>query len=256
MKHANRKGICRNFESVVSNSTRYIYSLSYRLTGSLDEAKDLMQDTFLKAFRKWDTVKNDDNPIPWLRKICVNSFIDNRRKTSTKLKMKGVDFPSEEHVIASPALSPEEEALFDEETQTIRSQCLTIMTTSLNLYQRISFVLIDIFGLGIRDVARLINKSYAATKSLLYRAREKMNKFFGSRCGLVSLDNICRCQSWITISHDVQKKRDLLKTILAQPNSSPIDEIEIKKRMVVLFRTLPYLNPPDGVVEDISKIKK
>ena len=256
MKCGDKKGIPRNFEAVVNNSTRYIYSLSYRLTGSLDEAKDLMQDTFFKAFRKWDTVKNDDNPIPWLRKICVNSFIDSNRKTSTKLRMKEVDFPSDEHAIASPALSPEEEVLFDEETQTIRSQCFTIMTTSLNLYQRISFVLIDIFGFDIWDVARLINKSYTATKSLLYRAREKMNRFFGPRCGLVSLDNVCRCKSWIAISHEVQKKRDLLKSIFAQPSSSPIDEIEIKKRMIVLFRTLPYLNPPDGVVENIRKIKK
>jgi RNA polymerase sigma-70 factor (ECF subfamily) len=256
MKQRNNKGIPGSFESVVSNSSRYVYSLSYRLTGSLDEAKDLMQDTYLKAFRKWDTVKNNDNPIPWLRKICVNCFIDNSRKASTKLKMKEVDFPSEEHDIASPALSPEEEVLLGEEIQTIRSQCFTILTSSLNLYQRISFVLIDIFGLDMRDVAQLIDKSHTATKSLLYRARGKMNRFLGLRCGLVSPDNICRCKSWTAVSHDVQKKRDLLKVIIARPETSVMDTIETKKRMTVLFRTLPYLNPPGEVVENIPKIEK
>ena len=244
------------FESVVMNSSRYIYSLSYRLTGSSDDAKDLMQETYLKAFQKWDTVKNKNNAIPWLRKICLNAFIDTTRKSYSKQKMNEIVFPSNDHDIISNSPSPEQELLASEEVQKIKSQCYTILSTSLNMYQRISFVLVDIFQMNIREVSRMIHKSVASTKSLLYRARKRMTATLGATCSLVDIENYCRCESWKAFSHDIKKRRAYLHEILQHSKNNDCGNKGSRVKLHELFRTLPYLLPSSEFMDNIlNKIK-
>jgi RNA polymerase sigma factor (sigma-70 family) len=241
----------RHFVQTVKDTSRYIYSLSYRLTGSSHEASDLMQETYLKAFQKWKSVHNTDNPLPWLRKICVNIFIDGDRKSKAGWAIKETEFPSDSHDFVSTALSPEEELVYNEEIQAIKSQCYTILSSSLNMHQKISFVLIDLFQLDIGEVSRLIDKSRAATKSLLYRAREKMGRFLGPFCGLVSSENACRCKSWVDLSHDIQKRRDMLKSILKSRPGADAGKPEIRQKVHSLCKALPYLNYPPQSLEEI-----
>lgn len=236
------------FEAAVVSSSRYIYSLSYRLTGSHDDASDLMQETYLKAFQKWDSARNRDNPMPWLRKICLNAFIDAGRKTGARGRMKETVFPAEEHDIVSDRPSPEDEVLADEEVRRIQSQCYTLMTTMLGLYQRIAFVLIDIFQLEIGEVSRLLRRSEASTKSLLYRARNRMNGAIGSSCGILNPEHHCRCRSWIAFSHDIEQRRRRLREIISRAGDAGHESGE---KLHALYAALPHLNPPPHCLDDI-----
>ncbi len=243
-----------SYTCAVHEFGEYIFTLSYRLTGSRDDADDLVQETLLRAYQKWDSLKNPGNPLPWLRRICVNLFIDAGRRPSAKQKQREVDFPSDRHEIASTALSPEEETVFSDEVRRIRSQCYTILTSTLKVPQRIAFVLVDIFQIDVKEVAILLDKSDTAVKSLLFRARRKMRRFLGNHCGLVAPEGLCRCASWIGLSGDVQRRRDMLHEILGGTPITSAGRRGINRRLKELYRTLPYLKMPAGSSDDFFSV--
>lgn len=234
----------RRFEEIAAETARYIYTLAYRLTASSDDARDLAQETYTKALEGWGALRNRENPLPWLRRICLNIHLDAARgnRTRARGRMREVDFPAVEHRLAADQPAPDDYLIADEETREIRSQCFTIMTSSLATHQRIAFVLVDIFGLEIAEVSAILHKTPAAVKSLLARGRSKMYRFLGARCRLVSADHVCRCSSWKAFANDIERRRDHLRSLLRTAPGAPAGDQ--KNKLAVLYRTLPYLEPP------------
>ena len=223
------------------------------MTGSFEDAKDLLQETLLKAWQKWAYLKNRENPISWYRKICINLFIDGKRKPTTQITEKSIVFPDMAYEIAAPLPSPESEVLAKEEVQLVHSQCFSMIASTLPLYQRIVFVLNGIYQVGISETSLLVNKSNSATKSLLHRAREKMVANFGPHCRIVDPGNKCECTSWIAFAHDIERRRDHLNHVISSQMVSKHKIGETRKRIKFLFRNLPHHPPPPLWIEEVIK---
>jgi RNA polymerase sigma factor (sigma-70 family) len=241
------------FESSLKEHSVYLFSLSYRLTGSYEDAQDLAQETFLKAWQKWEHRINRENPVPWLRKICINAFIDRRRRGETSVFEKKIVFPDMEQELVSTAPTPEDEVVADEEVRLVHSQCFSMITSTLPLYQRIVFVLNDIYQIGIRETSVLVDKSSAATKSLLHRARETMDDNFGPYCSVVSSNNSCTCRSWIVLAHDIQKRREVLDQLISSQMESKRRLNETRRRIITLFNHLPLHAPPPLWIDEVIR---
>ncbi len=241
------------FESSIKEHSAYLFSLSYRLTGSFEDAKDLLQETLLKAWQKWAYLENRENPIPWLRKICINQFIDGKRKPITQITEKTITFPDMTYEIAAQLPSPEDELLADEEVRLVHSQCFSMIASTLPLFQRIVFVLNGIYRVGISETSLLVNKSNSATKSLLHRAREKMVANFGPHCRIVDPENTCECKSWVAFAYDIEKRRDHLNHIISSQMESKQKIGETRKRIKFLFNNLPHHPPPPLWIEEVIK---
>lgn len=243
------------FEETIKKHSGYLYSLSYRLTGSADNAADIMQDTCLKAFQNWDSLEDKERSLPWLRKICINTFIDSTRKKEAKLaSASGFNDFVLDHSICSERGNPDQELLAEEGVRTVQSQCFSIFTQDLPLYQRMTFVLIDIFQIGIGETARLIGKSKSSTKSHLYRARKSINQATGRICGLINVENYCRCSTWLSFADDMERKREYLKAIVENVNMSETEEKVLKKKMISLFNTLPEIRPFTNWFSEVKKV--
>lgn len=242
-----------DFEETFRQHASILYSLAYRLAGSYDDAADLFQETMVKVWRNWDQRKNRPNPLPWMRKIVINAFIDNLRKKKIRESAFGVMFPIMDNDITSEKPLPDDEFIVDEEIRMIHSQCFSIIASNLPLYQRIVFTLIDVFKIKISETALIINRSVSATKSLLYRARKKMVTRFGPRCGLVREDNFCQCKAWLQFTSDVNQRREYLQTIVAQTVNSKEGTKEMRQRVIKLFSLLPPLMPPSEWLEKLLK---
>ena len=242
-----------DFQEVISQSASYLYSLAYRLTGSSDDAKDLVQESYFKAFKKWSQFEQKKRPIPWLRKICINTFIDNKRRLDRKKVLPGFDSFVIDHRIAADIPTPEDELLAEEGVQTIHSRCFSIFTQNLPLYQKISFVLIDIFDLSISETAVLIDKTEPATRALLHRARTKISQPVSEICSLVLPQNYCQCASWVRYADDAQKRRAYIHSILAHSQSGPHEVADVKKKLIVLFNNLPLIQPVNNWFEEVKK---
>jgi RNA polymerase sigma factor (sigma-70 family) len=242
-----------SFEDFIRDSSTYLFSLSYRLTGSYDEARDLLQETCIKAWHKWDRLRDKEKAIPWLRKICVNQYIDTYRKSKHEYIVRDPVFPHMEYEIASTAPSPEEELIADEEIRLIHSQCFTIMTKTLPMHQHIVFLLIDIYHIGVEETARLIGKSPSATKSLLHRARKAMSGLISPYCSLLNQNNICKCESWIRYSHDIQKRREALQQMVSTHTHSKEKLKSAQESLMALFSNLPQHLPSSSWIDEIIK---
>jgi RNA polymerase sigma-70 factor, ECF subfamily len=76
------------FEKEMMPHFNILYNYAFRMTGSSDDAKDLVQETYMKAFRFFNSFEKGTNSKAWLFKILKNSFINNyRKKTSEPQKV-------------------------------------------------------------------------------------------------------------------------------------------------------------------------
>ncbi len=245
-----------HFQEMVKQTERYIYSLAYRLTGSAEDAKDLTQESYLKALKSWSQFNSQANPIPWVRKICINAFIDIRRKSERSTFQSQADPFVIDHKLATDTPSPVDELLTDERVREINSRCFTLFTQQLPLYQKIVFVLIDIFQLSIDETAALIRKSKSATKAILYRAREKTKRSASGMCSLVIPQNFCNCNSWVTYADNAQKRRDYLHSVLIHSNPDAQMAEDAKRKLIILFNHLPLIQPFDNWFEEVKNAFK
>ena len=84
------KQICegdRNaFRDIVEDNKKKIFYLAFDLTGSQQDAEDLSQEVFLKAFRYMHTFKGEASISTWLYRIALNAFMDQKRKKAFEVE--------------------------------------------------------------------------------------------------------------------------------------------------------------------------
>ncbi len=140
----------------------------YRLLGSTQDAEDLVQETFLRAWRGRDTYEGRASVRAWLYKIATNACLDvlDRRPELPRIR-SAVDIPW---------LTPCPESLLDDlvvSRETIELAFLTALQ-HLPARQRAALVLRDVLGWSARETAELLDMTVAAANSALQRARETM----------------------------------------------------------------------------------
>ncbi|WP_051772871.1 RNA polymerase subunit sigma-70 [Saccharothrix sp. NRRL B-16314] len=153
----------------------------YRLLGSFDEAEDLVQETFLKAWRARDTFEGRSSFRAWLYRIATNACLDviNRRPPrATTDDMPAADVPW---------LQPFPDSLLDAEPdvevvarETIELAFLAAVQ-HLPARQRAVLVLRDVLGWPASETAALLQETVPAVNSALQRARVTMRKHLPER---------------------------------------------------------------------------
>lgn len=153
----------------------------YRLLGSFDEAEDLVQETFLKAWRARDTFEGRSSFRAWLYRIATNACLDviNRRPSpATTGAMPAADVPW---------LQPFPDSLLDAEPdvevvarETIELAFLAAVQ-HLPARQRAVLVLRDVLGWPASETAALLEETVPAVNSALQRARVTMRKHLPQR---------------------------------------------------------------------------
>ena len=81
----------REFETDVLPHKQILFNFALRTTGDADDAKDLLQETFMKAFRFWDKYEKGTNIRAWLFRIMKNSYINRYRKEAREPGMVDYD---------------------------------------------------------------------------------------------------------------------------------------------------------------------
>jgi len=256
--------VLREFEEVMTRNQIFIYSLAYRLTGNQDDALDLSQETFVQAWEHFGQLRNRRNPLPWLRKICVNLLLAAHRKKAgiEEISLQERDAGDLGEVVdISP--TPEEEAIVGEAVRDIQDNCFTAMASRLPLEQRACFSMVDMFGVSIEEVASILGRSLSATRALLHRGRANMNAFFGHRCQWVLPQNACKCEAWRNFVDNQEaiqgelRRRKVEQVDFSAPDFARTSDPATLPRVLVLFRNLPQHYPDaawfNKVIEAIRK---
>jgi RNA polymerase sigma factor (sigma-70 family) len=240
-----------DIELLINTYSAYVYNYALRLSCHPSVAEDLTQETFINAWQKINTLKNENAIKPWLRKICFNNFLMRERKNKNYNELLCDDISlleKDEHLFTDTTPRPEDEVIVEETIRDLQNGCFLAMVRRLTLYQRIAFSLVDMFGLSLDEVADIIAISKSATKGLLYRAHMNLDSFFHSHCNLLNVNNPCSCKAWIEFSKtrdNLQKdtSKHKLTSKLDYTKSNYNFDDNVRNKINFLYKNMPDKKP-------------
>ena len=177
-----REGDARAFGELVRRYEGKIFRLAQHVTQNREDAEDVLQETFMKAYEHLDQFQGNSKFYTWIVRIAVNQALMKlrRRKTDKSVSIDETIDTGEDTIVREIAAWDE-----DPEQRYSREELGGILDTaiqSLDTPYRSVFVLRDIDELSTEETADALNLSIPAVKSRLLRARlqlrEKLTRYF------------------------------------------------------------------------------
>jgi len=177
-----RGGDVSAYDELVRKYDRQIFRIAQHITQNREDAEDVMQDAFLKAYEKLDQFQGNSKFYTWLVRIAVNESLMRLRKRRTG-KMVSIDEDIETDEGSVPRdladWAPDPEQNYG---QAELAEILRKTIQGLPPGFRIVFVLRDVEGLSTEETAETLGLSIPAVKSRLLRARlqlrERLSRYF------------------------------------------------------------------------------
>ena len=166
-----------NFESGQLPYRDQLYKTALRMTRSVEETEDLLQETYLKAFRYYDRFEEGTNLKAWLFRIMKNSFINSYRKRRNRPLHFEFDELQEgfeaalDSAFTSEPSNPENALLDAEMDHEVREALL-----SLPHAYKMAVLMVDLQGLTYQEAADIAAVPVGTVMSRLYRGRKKMER--------------------------------------------------------------------------------
>ena len=165
-----RAGDSEAFRVIVERHSRSVFRLAFRMTGSEQDAEDVVQEAFLKAFRRLQSFEARANFSTWLYRITVNCALDLMRKRRRHEEHNEThDF---EGVVQdqSGKSAPADAMLFSVEVQKRVREAME----TLSPMERSAFVLRHYEGMSIEEIGQALGLRTSAAKHSIFRAVKKM----------------------------------------------------------------------------------
>lgn len=181
--HASLSGNGEAFSELVKKYERMIYNTSYQILGNADDAFDVSQETFIKAYKSLGAFRGDSKFSTWLYKICQNAAKDYLRSKSrhrtVSLTAYGdddtkeiqLDIPDED-----PSNQPGSSLEREESRKAVREAI-----SQLSEDHKSVIVLRDIEGYSYDEISEILNLEIGTVKSRLNRARLAIKDFLIKR---------------------------------------------------------------------------
>jgi RNA polymerase sigma-70 factor (ECF subfamily) len=163
------------FDQMMEQSYRPAFGVAYRLTGNHTEAEDLLQETFVRAFRFFHRYDQSLPFTSWLYRIMTNLHIDRMRKKH-RLKTISLDESpanaSEARDVADPH-SFADQSLMDSTLE----EPLQMALLATNPDFRMAVVLADVEGLPYEEIAQIMETSVGTVRSRIHRGRRQVRTY-------------------------------------------------------------------------------
>ena len=168
-----RDGDSEAFHALVDRHSRAVYRIAYRMTGSAHDAEDVVQETFLRAYRQLGRFESRANFGTWLHRIAVNCSIDLIRSRphreasheDSDLEQFGATVDRSDTSGASP-----ERLMMSTQVQ----ERIAAAMDGLSAMERAAFMLRHFEGRSIDEISNALGLKTNATKHSIFRAVRKM----------------------------------------------------------------------------------
>ncbi|MBI4299523.1 MAG: sigma-70 family RNA polymerase sigma factor [Chloroflexi bacterium] len=151
------------FAELVRRFQSRIYSLTYRMTGNREDARDLTQDAFIRAYDGLSTFRPNGRFSPWLYRIAVNLCLNHLRR-----RREETDLGEIEYSLRSGTL---EEVVENREMEKTVARAILSMPT----HYRSPLLLRHISGLSYEEMTQVLDMPLGTVKTRLHRARELLS---------------------------------------------------------------------------------
>ena len=185
-----------DFDKHYRENAAGLFKLALSLTGRTEDAQDVVQESFSKAWKSWRDFRHESAFSTWIYRICVNTAQDRlrqRRRLPVQIFTEDWGIPWEEIVEAHPADDPVTLALAED----IRLKCLHGFSECLPRRQRQVFCLSHVMGLDHKTIGTILGCQVGAVKASLFRARQRIDGYLNGRCVFIKADNPCECRQWV-----------------------------------------------------------
>jgi RNA polymerase sigma-70 factor, ECF subfamily len=158
------------FDALVRATYANTYSLAYQLTGNAEDADDVAQDTYLRAFRALARFRGDAAFPTWLYRITVNSALNLRAK---RRRAPQVSLDDHRHTLQLVETSSENDPVARILAVELKDRVLSSLSSLPALLRQV-VVLREVEGLPHSAIAERLGISETAAKVRLHRARQKL----------------------------------------------------------------------------------
>jgi RNA polymerase sigma-70 factor (ECF subfamily) len=179
-----RAGEAAAFDRLVQERSGEVYALLYRLTEDAEEARDLTQETFLRAFQNVSRFRGDADLKTWIYRIAINQARNRWRWWRRRRRDKTVSLDAEsgarQETLGASLCDTEQR---DPEQQTLARERETRLRAALQTLGhpfREAVILRDVEGLSYEEIAATLEISIGTVKSRLSRGRIELRRKLGS----------------------------------------------------------------------------
>ena len=162
------------FRTLVERHSRSVFRLAYRMTGNEQDAEDVVQETFLRAFKQLSHYESRSSFSTWLYRIASNYSLDlirMRKRHDDKRENDTEDGRSVLDTVAATAPA-QDRLVFGKQVE----QRVSAAMNELSDLERSAFVLRHFEGLSIEEIGGMLGTSLNATKHSIFRAVQKLRK--------------------------------------------------------------------------------
>lgn len=232
----------QEFENNIGPLKSYIL----RITASVSDAEDIVQDTYLKAVDKLGTFRNESSLKTWFFSIASNLAKDNLRA-----QKRWVEQVTD--IAREAAMS---DGKFFEEAMHIRMTspqgqfeakehiafCFTCISKSLPLEQQLCLFLKEVYEFKVAEIAIILDITEAMAKYYLHTGRAKMTGIFDGRCALINKQGVChQCSELNGVFNPKQNtQEELMKIDLVKEAEKGDKERLFDLRMQILREIDPF----------------
>jgi len=155
------------FKKIVERYQQYAFNLAFRILCDEEEAKDAVQDSFIKIWKNLNTFNTSHKFTTWMYKIVTHTAIDQYRKNSSN---KTISIYNIEFSITETLENTDQ----NNQDNIEMARLISILAKGLPEKQRMVFILRDIQGFRSTEVQEILEVSEKVVKSNLYHARKSV----------------------------------------------------------------------------------
>jgi RNA polymerase sigma-70 factor (ECF subfamily) len=167
------------FRLLVERHSRSIFRVVYRMTGSWQDSEEIVQETFLRAYKNLERFELRSNFGTWLYRIAVNRTLDLLGSRKVQIASKGAyqisDSPDPEAdrevQVPAPLPGPDRVLISGEIKQRVR-QAMALLTPA----ERVAFTMRHMEGQSIEEISLALNLKASAAKNCVFRAVQKLRR--------------------------------------------------------------------------------
>ena len=215
-------------------------SFIYRIVTHRQQAEDIAQDTFIKAFKNLESFKGKSSFKTWVFAIATNLCRDNQRATK-RWKENWMDLVKDAHV-GSPELmkkkfevsnnSPHGTFVMSEHL----NYCFNCTSKTLLLTNQICLLLKEVYDFKISEIMLIVDLTAGKVKHAIADARNDMKRIFEHKCALINKKGVCsQCTGLnqkFNPAQDTQIEKNKLKIVKEQANKNYEQLLDLRLQMV------------------------
>lgn len=174
-----------DLSSLVNRYSKKIYNLAYHMLGNMQDAEDVMQETFLQVYQHLKDFRGDSNVYTWIYKIAFNTclrFKKEKERAYLESLEEKLDYYQDKFPLFQSDLqnTPEDTVIMNELTGIIRKECHQVVMHRLPEKQKQVFIMKVILDLSYQEIVEILGITENVIKIKLHRARVNLLSHFNN----------------------------------------------------------------------------